>query len=529
MTLPITNKEVKDACEASYATFCRIMQEDGWFDPQHEKLCNFIQEEIEAALREDRDVKIVVVMPRGSLKSTIITKYFPIWMTLKDSNMRTLVATNTQPNARKKLQDIRSLFEVNQLFQNLWPNLQPTKESKWTDELVRLPRTGSFPEGTFESCGMKTKKVGAHYNIIIEDDTTAPDQSDVTEEAVLPSKETIEQVIGWHKLATPLMVPKGIRIRLVVSTRWGDYDLVSYVETNEKYKIFDIPAVDEQTGEPNFTMFYTKEKLKEIEDQLGPYMFSCLYLNKPIDASLRVFQDQWIQYVSLSEVPQEGYFTVAIDPAISQRDQSCETAITVVKHVRDSSGKVWMYWIKDVHGHMLPNKSIEEIFGLVERYFPFVRAIIVETVAYQMALKYALLDEMIKRKMNIGVLEFKGGHASKDERIQALQPYFAAGRIKLVRGLTPQTESQLRQFPHGKLKDVIDSFSMHMMEHQGERMMETPTGTPRKNPYSWESVMEEVMKKSAGQRGGVLAYLGEQNNVGIDPRRDMHRLFEQKQ
>jgi len=71
---------------------------------------------------------------------------------------------------------------------------------------------------------MKTKKTGTHYNVIIEDDTVAPDVEEMAAEVIMPSIEDIERGIGWHKQAYSLLVPKGFRVRIVVSTRWSDFD-----------------------------------------------------------------------------------------------------------------------------------------------------------------------------------------------------------------------------------------------------------------------------------------------------------------
>jgi len=97
-----------------------------------------------------------------------------------------------------------------------------------------------------------------------------------------------------------------------------------------------------------------KRKLAQIEERVGPYMFSCLYLNKPIDASKRKFQKDWLVWVDKKEVPEVGYTSIAVDPAISEKDDACETAITQVFHHIDESKRPHMYWMRDMHGHYNP-------------------------------------------------------------------------------------------------------------------------------------------------------------------------------
>ena len=463
----MTSQALKEMCIKSYATFCRIMQDDGWFDPTHENLCNWIQWHVEHPTLElsgePKDINLNVVLARGCLKSTIITKYFPVWMCLKDPNYRWLIATNTVPNARKKIEDIRGLFDSNNVFRALFPELLPKLHDRWTNEAAEIARTRSFPEATFECAGRRTRKTGTHYNGIIEDDTVAPADTDMGLDLTTPSTEELEQSIGWHKSSTSLLVPKGVRISIVVTTRWGEDDLVAYIRKHESYKVFDLPA-QRRDGSVVFSTLYSPEKLEEIRNRVGPYMFSCLYLNLPMDASLRVFQKEGFQfYVPGDLVRKETdrwFRTIAIDPAISEKDKSCETAITETIHRRTPEGNAYQYWNRAIHGHMNPFQLIEQTLDWCEENPKEIRCIIVETNAYQASLKYYFHDAMIKREVNFAILPVHAHH-SKNIRIEGMVPYFAGKRIFLSRSLPAAVESQLVQFPNGKLVDLLDSFSMH--------------------------------------------------------------------
>lgn len=470
------------------------MQDVGWFDKVHEQLCDFIQYHIQNAKETGDDARICITMPRGSLKSTIVTKYLSAWLATRDPNTRILVATNSHTNGTKKLEDIKGLYETHPIYKNLFPECIPTKKQLWTASAATIPRPMQFPEATFESAGMGTKKTGSHYNVIFEDDTTAPDVSDMSSDITAPSQEDIERAIGWHRQANNLLVPKGLRVRIIVSTRWADYDLIQHVRENENYKFFDMPAL-KADGEPNFSMFYSKEKLKDIESQIGPYMFSCLYLNKPMDASKRKFQKEWFKSIKRNDLPPGGYWSVAVDPAISEKNESCETAITVTYHWMGEDKRPYMCWFKDIHEHLNPletaTKTINCACDCLGKVY-----IIVETVAYQKALKYIMQDEMIRRGVNFDILQ-SNSRASKNIRIEAMVPYFANGRILFLEGgLTPQVESQLIQFPNGRLVDIIDSFSMHLKVYKGEKTAQIEFKDKDVDPFDAEVILEEVRKKS---------------------------------
>lgn len=529
-------EEIRDACVHSFAIFCELMQEDGWFDPVHKQLCDWAQRQFQNQLELiDRigtcDGKLLIIMPRGSLKSTMITKYLTVWITLhlfytrKDSGTRSLIAGNTFTNAKKKLRDIRSLFDDLPLFQTLFPEILPKRGkdgNKWSDEGAEINRTGSFGEATFECAGTNTKLTGRHYNIVVEDDTTAPDVDEMKENMTLPSRDTIEKAIGFHKAAFPLFVPKGLRLSIIVSTRWAMEDLVHYVQQNEEYKYFNMPAMDKD-GNRKFSNFYSEDTLNEIKKRIGTFMYNMLYLNQPQDPSTRIFNKELFKYVKRENVPQTGFFTIAIDPAIAEEDESCDSAITVNQHVVLGPEK-HEYWWEDVNGKFLPFQLAKKILDVADKYDSTevpVRAIVIEDNAWQKALKYILINLMEeraskgKKKYQINTFT-SGSNSGKHLRIRSLQPSFEQGRIHFVSGtLSDQTESQLAQYPNGHLVDTIDSWSMHR-KYWGMDKYETPVVNDEPEENTFEAAVLEIKKRlGVTNRGLSLGEVHEDYIFGL--------------
>lgn len=485
--VPIANiEDIRNACLNSYAAFCLYMQDDGYFDDIHEELCNFTQYYVQKAEEEVEKtgeclLELAYIMPRGSLKSTIVTKLFSAWIVVRrfylfnDSNTRILIAGNTFDNASAKMsKDLGGIFENNLLFRTLFPEILPLPSNDWNSKRMEINRTGSFPEGTYECAGTNTKLIGRHYNGIIEDDTTAPDISNMKDEIVLPSNDIIQQAIGFHQAAQSLLIPKGFIFRIVVSTRWACEDLIEHIQKVEKYKCFDRPAMDD-FGKSNFTCFYSEEKLKMIKSRIGSFMFSMLYLNRPLDNSQRVFNPDNFLYINAEDVPKAGFFTIALDPAISEKTDACDSSITVNQHIRSGMQR-HEYWWEDKNVKLLPFQLVNKTLDIADYYrekFSFlgskpIKAIIVETNAYQYALKQIFDNEMERRGVHYTIFPMTS-RSNKELRIQSMQPSFEEGRIHFVRTstdphknrLTIQTENQLKQFPNGKLVDTIDSWSMH--------------------------------------------------------------------
>lgn len=508
-------EELKEAAISNFSVFCELMQEDGWFDPVHRKLCMWMQRHFLKCLDQiDKtgtcNGKLMGVMPRGSLKSTMITKYFPVWVTIymfykrKDSSTRSLIAGNTFKNSSKKLEGVRGLFDVHPIFRSLFPEILPKKGrdgSRWTNEGAEINRTGSFDECTFECAGTNTKLTGRHYNIILEDDTTAPDETDMKIEMTLPSRDTIEKAIGFHKASMPLFVPKGLRISVIISTRWSMEDLVAYVQGQEEYFVFDMPAID-KSGHKNFSCFYDDVTLAEIRKRIGSYMFNMLYLNQPEDPSTRIFNRNNFHWIKKEDLPTKGFITLAVDPAISEEEEACDSSITVNLH-QEKEGKKFEYWLKDENGRWLPFQLAKKILDTADIYdnedTP-VKAIIIEGNAYQKALKYIIINLMNERaskgKKKYNIISFNSGSKSgKHLRIRSMQPSFEQDRIFFLSdSLSNQTESQLVQYPNGSLVDTIDSWSMHRVYFGYDKYTEARVkDEPEEDTF--EAAVAEIKKK----------------------------------
>ena len=271
-------------------------------------------------------------------------------------------------------------------------------------------------------------------------------------------------------------------------------------------------------GSPNFSMFYSLEALEEIKMRVGPYMFSCLYLNAPLDASLRVFNTDTFNWVDNKDVPSEGRVSIAIDPAASEKDEACETSITVCQHVENTFKKPdgsdfkeqYQYWWEDINGHMSFEEQVTTCIDKAEFYDKNVcpvAGIIVETVAYQAALEYMLMQEMTKRGVKFDLIPFNS-RKNKDVRIEGMQPMFFRGRINFVKGgITDQVPSQLKQFPNGKLVDTIDSFSMHKALYGWDSASRAPKAPKKSEEDTFMAVVIANRKAAKKKRVGMVSGL----------------------
>jgi predicted phage terminase large subunit-like protein len=145
---------------------------------------------------------------------------------------------------------------------------------------------------------------------------------------------------------------------------------------------------------------------------------------------------------------------ITCDPAISEKESACRTAITCVAMSPYSKIFLLDYWAGRQRD---PDKVIQTMLNMAAEYLP--RAIGIETVGYQQALMPFMQRAMTIRGQYWPVIEMKPDRKEKKEaRILSLQPYFRAGQIFIPRGAAEFIE-EYETFPFGKTCDILDAFS----------------------------------------------------------------------
>lgn len=468
-----------------------------WLDERiHLPLCK--------KLEKKENTRIKVILPRGWLKTTVASCAYPLWRAIHDPNVRVLLCQNTFTNACQKLKRMRGTVEGNALFRILFPEILPTGRSTWKTDSLCLNRSKVFDESTFEAAGSGTQVTSRHYDVIIEDDSVAPEGDDLDIDVCAPSKDTVNKAIGWHRLADPLLNSPGESQKIVVGTRWGEVDLLSWIDENEpSYETYTRAAKEGEDGLPDvngecvYPSRFNEEVLAGLEQTLGPYLYSALYMNSPMSSSQMTFQPEWIQYYDTEPSHLAIYTTVDLAglPSETKGDPDYNVVLTAGKDLDTGNIYVLDFWRKRAN----PGEVIDEIFAQYKRRkFLKVR---VEAVAYQATLQYWLKERMRKEGTHFVVENFTHGKRSKEARIQGLVPLFAAGRV-FIRSHYKHLEQELLSYPMGQHDDGPDTLSMQVPMWRATRSREdVKRDENAKNPLSFDSAIRELQGRQVKKQG----------------------------
>lgn len=400
------------------------------------------------------NTNLLLLMPRGTFKSSVVTIGYALQLVLHDPNIRILIDSETYAKSKAFLMEIKGHLEGNQEYRavfkaihGVFPDEGKKKDMLWTDSQINLAcRNRARKEPTISCAGVDVTKNGMHYDIILCDDLHS--EQNVT------NKDQIDKVIDHWKLAYSLLDPG--KPMIIIGTRWDYNDLYQHILDNERdtFNILIRRAINHD-GSLFFPTRLTQSFLDDVRKKQGSRIFSAQYLNEPVDDESATFKRSNIvrrEWDMVKDRPINWYLSV--DP--SYGGEYSDYAALVI---------AGMDYQKDLYvRHVLRRKMtyaeiIQEMFNLYTIYKP--KYVILETIATQKSIMYELNNEMKRRSAWMPLKEISSRQKSKEERIRGLAPFYEFGHIFHIKECAQldELEYELIHFPRGKHDDVIDALA----------------------------------------------------------------------
>lgn len=489
----------------------------------HYQMCRVVEKD---------GLKEVIEIPRDHFKSTVYSECYPMWRALPFSyedelymrnmgygdrwiqwmkychnqDIRILIVSEVINNAKKLGVRFYGHYRDNALFKYLFPEILPDGSCTQNDESLHQMRTKAGRvqgEGTFDFIGVGSALQSRHYDMVIQDDLVG--------RAAFESDTTMQKTIEYHQLlvgAFDAAIDDGGRDNdeIIVGNRWSYKDLNSYIRANEQYFNFTTHSALggccalHPFGAPIFPEAFNLEKLARYKKRLGSYLFSCQYLNVPINPAEIKFQLKNLRRYEFVTDPDFTYTDtlpfdtkgktrtrrkviirhkvregdveediaprnlkryMIVDPNHSGNDGRCRHAITVTG-IAENPRRVYLLdvWAKACG----TDEFIGVMLDLAVNVWKL-DCIYMETIAAQKYLKYHM-EYMIKEKARMDpryaalkIIELKTPKTkdAKKMRIDGLGPIFERGEFWLNSFGMEEFIEEFETYPAGKLVDVLDT------------------------------------------------------------------------
>jgi len=439
-------EKVRHKADKDFYFFAKDVMGFSKMTPQpHRELCRHLT-------KPSSKEKKLTLMPRGSFKSSVGTVAHATHTIVQNPDVRILIVSETQKNARKYVDEIKNHFEKNQRLKALYGNF--VSKQKWTpDEFVvskriKVKKEPTVTAGSLER-GMLT---GMHFDQIYLDDVVSLNN--------INTPDQIRKTLNYYRMLQSILDPGG-KI-FINGTRYSVADLYGHILEEEKSQ-FDVLVKSAceidgngeiKPGSLLMPKVLTKEFLEKQRDTQGQYIFNCQYQNLPISDELQTFKQDYIQYYDKN--PPGLIYFMTVDPALSGGYKSDSTGICVVGVDYFSN---W-YVQEALEVKLDLNEVIDLIFRLAERY-PM-QCVGMQKFILEKAIMHTLNYEMEKRNFVFPVKELAtDNRRSKETRIKGLQPKFEAKEI-FIKKEHIELEYQIAHFPQLKHDDVLDALQMQL-------------------------------------------------------------------
>lgn len=483
MSQAVSVEEVREACKKSLHFLCTEMLGFGDWDKVHDDIEKFLN-------RKSR--KKMILIPRGHLKTSVVTKGFSIQRLLCDPNVRILIANQVWDKAREMLYEIKQMLTDKSDLPKLFGQFQ---SDRWReDDIVIKQRTKALAAPTVGTSGVEAELTSSHYDVIILDDLQGLQNYQTPEQR--------EKVKRYYRSMMDLLEPGGLLV--VIGTRWHLDDVYQYVIDNES-EYFDITVRKViEDGKIIFPKKFNKKfdpLTKNWVETQEPTMdfinylkkrpseeFSSQYMNEPLDSENQIFKNDYFKYYERR--PERLFVSMTLDPAISEKQSADYFAINVSGMDENYN----IYVLDTLKGHWKVSEQIDNIFSMYEKWHP--SAIGLETVAYQKALKSWLEEKMRIRGVYFPITELKRStNENKEFRIKGLEPFYREGKI-FHSPWMKSLEQELTQFPKGKHDDEADALASQL-----ELLVPGDSAASEGIPAGcWEAAFQEARKSNQQYR-----------------------------
>lgn len=441
-----------------------------YFGHQIEHLKDFQAELLRLTQRE---LRLLALLPAQHGKTTLLSTKLPIYELCKNPDVRiTLIAKNDQ-DAQSIMRSIIAELEGNKrLIADFGPFRPPQGAAKpWgTEQLSIQKRSLIDPRATIEAYGSGANVLGHRGDLWICDDIVTEKNS--------ANEEQRERLKEYFDVAVETG-PVGEGRLVVVGTRFHMQDLYGDVEARVDddglpiYRTFFRDAVVGDFESSIWPEVWSVAALRRIRAGIGSISFDKRYRNRPRDASLITFREEWIQGSVTEGFPgcldydrgigaqaQWRVFT-GFDPAVgtSKDAKFCGTAVIGQDPAEDDE----KYYIVDLGREQLTMPSqVNHLLNNHMEYAAF--CTVTESNGYQRGLHQFVMQTIEER--GLPKLKFMPHQTGRekldpDAGVSSLAPLVENGLLRFPYG-TPEGKrksklliEEMISYPQGKYSDIL--------------------------------------------------------------------------
>jgi hypothetical protein len=192
-------------------------------------------------------------------KSTQLTIGRVLWALGCNPNLRCVILSNNQANAKKFVTAIKSYIEKSRELHDVFPDLQPGEQ--WTTTQITVRRRFGTKDPSVVAVGAGTKIQSARIDLMVIDD--------LLEYQNVRTAKLRQEMLRWLKAKAVGRVSKRGRLIWLGNAFYPD-DAMHEMARNPRYASFKFPVLNPVTKHPRVRM-WPLERIERVSAELGPF------------------------------------------------------------------------------------------------------------------------------------------------------------------------------------------------------------------------------------------------------------------
>lgn len=278
-----------DAWRLTPATLAAKVSRGDWIPAKH---LLHISAKIAAAL-EKGNARLIISMPPRHGKSELCSVWLPVWILDRWPEKKVMALSYGADLAEEFGQRVRDIIMEDADPDDGQGLLNPRCHIR--KDSARVNRFLTVSGGGMRSVGLGGAVYGRGADILLLDDYYKN-----LEEAQSETKRA--SVFNWFATVAMSRIQKN-GSAIIVATRWGTEDLSAQMLelTGSKWEEINLAAfandndeLGRAPGEPLWPEFYDADRLTELKETMGTYLFSAIYQQAPKKSASGNFDREWI-------------------------------------------------------------------------------------------------------------------------------------------------------------------------------------------------------------------------------------------
>ena len=421
---------VAEKCRESFFYFVRIfwdviIKEDAVYNWHIPFLCQELQGlSVSIVNREVKPYDLIINIPPGTTKSTIVTIMFPAWLWTQDATLRLITNSYSMDLSIEHATKSRDIITSDK-YRRLFPEvtLRRDKSAKMSYENTSTgARYATSTGGTI---------TGKHAHLIINDDPLNPAQAASDADRNTANEHT--------KTLTSRKVDKKNTPTLTIMQRLHELDVTGYIlaKKSEKVKHICLPAeISDNVKPAELKKKYvnglldpvrlSSDVLTEQLVDLGSRGYAGQYDQNPVAAGGNIVKKEWFQYIHRTDfdrLRRKEPIIFFADTAYTDKTENDPTGIIATCKIGND--------LYITHGKKVSMK-FPELIRFIPKYVEANGYSAGSSIRIEPKANGVSVIDQLKVETNLNVTKTPTPVDSKETRLNAVSPIIECGRVYLI-------------------------------------------------------------------------------------------------